>query len=151
MFRPEKDERLWRIEQEAAMTALITYFFLILGLMIVRGFVDVEVLSDPAFLLVVPWLVTGLVFFTVEWKKGFYTVVREENTRTRERLRNTRSSLLLSIVSIAVLMFVIKRLQLFSDSAQSLTEDLTDAGGFALIWGVIMWFLTARKSKAIEE
>jgi hypothetical protein len=151
MFRPEKDERLWRIELEAGMTAWISYFFLILGLMIVRGFVDWEVLSDPDFLLVVPWLLTGLVFFAVEWKKGYYAAVREENTRTRERLWNTRSSLLLSVVLLAIISFVIKRLQLFSDSPATLTEDLTDAGIFALIWGAAVWFLTARKSRRAED
>jgi uncharacterized membrane protein HdeD (DUF308 family) len=151
MFSPEKDERLWRIELESAMTALSSYFFLVLGLMITKRFVEGGVLYDPAFVLVVPWLFTGLVWFVAGWKKGLYAAIREENTRTRTRLKNTRSTLLLNVAGFAVLMFLGQRLQLFSDTPQSLAEDFTDTVSLALLWGLAMWFLTGRKSRIREE
>lgn len=100
MFDASKDERLRQIEHEAGATAFLTYFFLILGIMIARGFVDAAVLSDPSFLLVVPWLFTGLVFLLVQIKKGYFAAVREENTRTRKRLLESRTSVLLSTLRL---------------------------------------------------
>ena len=147
MFNAQKDERLWRIELEAGMAAFLAYFFAVLGLMIARGFSDAGVLSDPDFLLVAPWLFTALVFFAVEWKKGYLGSVREENTRTPARLRSTRSSLLASVVLFAAIMFSIKRLNLFTDDVQTVAQDLMDACGTALLWGAAIWFFTARRSR----
>lgn len=50
-----------------------------MALMIAQGFVDWPVLSDHAFLLEAPWLLSGLVFLGVHIKGGYYTVVREES------------------------------------------------------------------------
>lgn len=151
MFDASKDERLQQIEREAGITAVLTYFFLILGLMIVRGFVDVPLLSDPDFLLVVPWLLTFLVFFAVELKKGYYAALREENTRTRKRLIESRSSLLLSVVLFAIIYFVIERLALFSDTSEPIAQDLTDAVITALLWGAAIWFFTARRIRTEKK
>ena len=147
MFKPEKDERLSRIEHEAMSAAFITYFFGIMGLMITKSFVHAEVLSDPDFLLVVPWLLTILVFVGVMIAKGYYSAVREENTRTAESLRGTRATLITQVVWYAVAMFAINRLNLFSDETASISEDLMDASIFALMMGVATWFFTGRKTR----
>ena len=147
MFDPSRDERLRQIELEAGVIAFLTYFFLILGIMIVRGFVDVPVLSDPNFLLVAPWLFTGLVFFAVVVRKGYYAAVREENTRTRKRLLESRISVLLSTLMFGTGMFLFEYFDVFSDEQATLTEDLTDAATNALLFGAAMWFFLARKSR----
>lgn len=147
MFDASRDERLRQIEHEAGATAFFAYTFLILGLMIIRGFVDVPVLSDPNFLLVVPWLIAWLVFFAVELGKGYYAAVREENTRTRKRLLESRATVLLSTLLFGTIMFLFEHFNVFSDEQATLTEDLTDAATTALLWGAAMWFFLARKSK----
>ncbi len=147
MFKPEKDERLSRIEHEAMSIAFVTYLFLILGLMITRGIVTVEILSDPDFLIVVPWLLTGCVFLGVLIKNGYYSAIREENTRTAERLHRTRATLVTEVILLTAIMFAFNRLNLFSDEIASISEDLMDASVFALMMGAVTWFFTGRKTR----
>ncbi len=148
MFKAEKDERLQQIETESAAIAFFTIFFAIMGLGIVRTFVsDAGLLSNPDFLLMVLWLLSGMVFIGMEVKRGYYSTVREENTRTAKLLLSTRRSLLSDIIWLAVFMFLINSLGIFSDESTTITEDMMDAGSFALIMGLIIWFFTARKSR----
>ena len=148
MFQPEKDERLWRIELEAGFIAFLTYFFVTMALMIVRGFSDAGILSDPDFLLLVPWLVVGLVFIAVEWKKGYYAAIREESQRTKEQVVNSRTSLIFSVLILMVISFVIERLNIFSEEVEPISQDLLDSAVFALLMGFVMWFMTARRYRA---
>jgi hypothetical protein len=148
MFDPAKDERLWRLEHEAGLTAFLAYFFLVLGLLIARGFVDDGVLTDPDFLLVVPWLATALVYAGVLMAKGYFSALREENTRSRKLLIQTRVSLLANIFLFSLLTFAFNRLNWFSDEVGTFSEDLMDASISGLLFGFAMWFLLGRKTRS---
>jgi len=147
MFDPSKDERLRHLDHEAGLTAFLAYFFLILGILIARGFVNDGVLDDPDFLLVVPWLVTGMVYAGTLMAKGYFSALREENTRSREALVQTRASLLANVFGFALLTFAFNRLNWFSDEVATLSEDLMDAGISGLLFGFAMWFLLGRKTR----
>ncbi|MDT8322693.1 MAG: hypothetical protein RRA94_01175 [Bacteroidota bacterium] len=147
MFDPAKDERLWRLEHEAGLTAFLAYFFLVLGLLIARGFVEDGVLTDPDFLLVVPWLATALVYAGVLMAKGYFSALREENTRSRELLAATRASLLVNIFLFTLGIFAFNRLNWFSDEVGTFSEDLMDASISGLLFGFAMWFFLGRKTR----
>ena len=66
MFKAEKDERLQQIETESAAIAFIVNVFVIMGIMITKQCIEVDILSNPDFLLVAPWLFSGMVFLGME-------------------------------------------------------------------------------------
>jgi hypothetical protein len=147
MFEVSRDERLRRIDTESAATAFLLYFFLVLGLMIVRGFVHVEVLSDPDFLLLLPWLLAGLTYLATGMRKGFYAAVREENTRTGRRRLESRMALLLSVIMVTMIMFVFKYFDVFGSDEHTTARDLMDAAVFGVLWGALQWALYYRRSR----
>ncbi len=147
MFDPSKDERLWRLEREAGLTAFLSYFFLVLGLLITRGFVDEGVLADPDFLLVVPWIAAAWVYVGVLIAKGYFSALREENTRSRGQLIATRTSLLAQIFLFAFLSFILDRLNFFDSEIRSISEDLMSASIKGLLFGFAIWFFTGRKTR----
>jgi amino acid permease len=151
MFKPEKDERLCKIELEAGTTAFLTYFFIAMALMIVRGFSDAGILSDPDFLLVLPWLLVALVYISVLRKKGYYATIREESQRTKKQVTIARSSLILYVFILMVIHFVFERLNILSLEDESISQDLLDSAGFALFMGFAMWFMTVRRYRGKNE
>lgn len=151
MFVPEKDERLNHIVLNAGLYAFLFNFFLILAVMTAKYLTDWTLLSNPDFLLIVPWLSSGLVFIGFQIKGGYYSVIREEASRTPQRILGARIEVLLYALGAGALMFLDKRVDLLDDSHSTLGEDLIDSAGFALILGVFLWFLQARKKKNVED
>jgi membrane associated rhomboid family serine protease len=151
MFIPEKDERLNRIAADAGAYAFMFYFFFAMALMIAQGFLAWPALSDPAFLLVVPWLLSALVFLAFHVKGGYYAAVREESTRTPERLQSARIEALMTGLLAGVLYFIELRLDLFSEKQAGVGEDLLDAAIFGFVLGAASWFVKARKRRKIRD
>jgi membrane associated rhomboid family serine protease len=150
-FDPNKDERLYRIAADAGQYAYMFYFFLVMALMIAQSFIDWSVLSDPSFLLVVPWLLSALVFLAFHVKGGYYTTVREESTRTPERLRSARIEALLTGLLAGALYFIGRRLDIFTDKEATIGEDLLDAAIFGFVLAAASWFVKARKRRKSRE
>ena len=150
-FDPNKDERLNRIAADAGLYAYLFNFFLVMALMIAQGFIDWPVLSDPSFLLVVPWLLSALVFIAFHLKGGYYTTVREEYTRTPERLQSARIEALMTGLIAGALYFIELRLDIFTDKDASVGEDLLDAAIFGFVLSVASWFVKARKRRKRRE
>jgi hypothetical protein len=146
-FNPNKDERLNHIAAEAGSYAFIFYFFFVMALMIATGFLDWPVLSDPSFLLVVPWLLSGLVLIAFHIKGGYYTAVREEATRTPGLVQQARIEALLTGVIAAALYFLELRFDLFTSREATIGEDLLRAATFGLWLGAASWFIKARKGR----
>lgn len=150
-FDPNRDERLNRIAAEAGLYAFAFNFFLVMALMIAQSFIDWSVLSDPSFLLVVPWLLSALVFIAFHIKGGYYTTVREEYTRTPERLQSARIEALLTGLLAGALYFIDLRLDLFSQKEATIGEDLLDAAIFGFVLAAASWFVKARKRRKSRE
>jgi membrane associated rhomboid family serine protease len=150
-FDPTKDERLNRIAADAGAFAFIFYFFFAMALMIAQGFIDWAVLSDPSFLLVVPWLLSALVFIAFHIKGGYYTTVREESTRTPERLQSARIEALLTGLIAGAFYFIELRLDIFTDKEATIGEDLLDAAIFGFVLAAASWFVKARKRRKRRE
>ncbi len=151
MSKAMKDERLKLIQNEAAAIAYLVLFFVILGLMITRRFTEAGVLSDPDFLLVVPWLFSLFVMVGVGIKRGLFSTVREENTRKPKYLRSTRIRLTLQVLLFATIMFMFKRFDVFSDKTASVRSDMIDTLVVTMVWGALMWFFLVRKSSRKEK
>lgn len=150
-FDPNRDERLNRIAAEAGLYAFAFNFFLVMALMIAQSFIDWSVLSDPSFLLVVPWLLSALVFIAFHIKGGYYTTVREEYTRTPERLQSARIEALITGLIAGALKFIGLRLDIFTDKEATIGEDLLDAAIFGFVLAAASWFVKARKRRKSRE
>ena len=148
MFVPEKDERLNRITANAGLTAYLFSFFFVMAIMLARGFVNWPLLSDPSFLLVVPWLAGGMVFLGVHIRGGYYATIREENAGSAARLLRARIEVLVTGLIAGGLYFLELRLDLITDTQASLAEDLLDAASFGLFLMMFHWFFTARKHRS---
>jgi|GEM_PF-3026481 len=147
MFTPENDERLRSISYQAGMSAFLSYYFLVMGLGIAQEFSSADVLYNPHFLLFVPWLFSGIVFLVVHVAKGYYTAVRDENTRTMDRLRAARIDVVAYTIGISTLLFLNDRLNIIGEGSGSLLGDVRSAVLTALLVGLGMWFFTARRSR----
>ncbi|MBR9974038.1 MAG: hypothetical protein KFF77_00510, partial [Bacteroidetes bacterium] len=110
-------------------------------------FVDWSVLSDPSFLLVVPWLAGGMVFLGTLIRGGYYATIREENAGTVARLLQARMEVLLTGLAAGGLYFLDLRFDIITNTQASLGEDALDAAGFGLILMMFHWFFTARKCR----
>ena len=147
MFDMAKDERLTRISHRAGAIAFYCMWGATFLLMVTGQIVEAEPFTDPAFTLVIPWLVGTFSYVALLWTGGVYAALREESTGTPRKLLEARVRLAISTVLFAAVMFLIKRLDLFDHDSATIEEDGISTLVVTAVWAAMMWFMMARKGK----
>ena len=147
MFDMAKDERLTKISHRAGAIAFYFMWGTTFLLMVTVQLVDAEPFTDPAFTLVIPWLVGMFSYVTLLWTGGVYAALREELTITDRKLLEASVRMAIRTLLFAGVMFLIKRLDLFDHDSATIAEDGISTLAVTAVWAVMMWFLMARRGR----
>ncbi|MFZ1731107.1 MAG: hypothetical protein WBQ23_02970 [Bacteroidota bacterium] len=151
MFRANKDERLMRITHRAGYIAFFSMWVLMMVMMTVGLFVNLESLAYPPVILLVPAMFGAVVFVIVASKGGMYSTIREETNR-RPGLRKRQGwSWFAGGLGFAVLWFLFDRFSPFNEEPTPLVEAIISSIVVATLWSLSMWYSFARKQKAKDK
>ncbi|MBE0644005.1 MAG: hypothetical protein IH600_07985 [Bacteroidetes bacterium] len=151
MFDPTKDERLKLVQHKAAATAFYSMWIVVFLMMVLWQVTEIAPLRDPAFTLFIPWIVGTMAFVIAAWSGGIYSTMRDESTRSRAALKESRLRFIIMVSLFAVVMFLIRRSGVFSHDPSTLQDDLVTTLVVTSVVGMTWWFLIVRRKKNTDD
>lgn len=151
MFDPTKDERLKAVGYQAAAMAFYSMWLVVFLMMVLGQVTEIAPLRDPVFTLFIPWIVGTMAYVIAAWSGGIYSTIRDESTKSQAALKESRLRFIVMIVVFAVVMFLIRRLGLFSHHTSTLQDDFVTTLVVTTVVGITWWFMTVRRKKNAED
>ncbi len=84
-------------------------------------------------------------------RDGYFRSVRDENTRSTTLAKKARWKVVAGAIVFGAGMFGFQRLSLFGQQPGPIEVDIIGGLVMALSWGILMWFLQARRTRDAGE
>lgn len=151
MFDPTKDERLKLVGHKAAAVAFYSMWLVVFLMMVLGQVTEIAQLRDPGFTLFIPWIVGTMAYVITLWSGGMYSTMRDESTKSGKAVKESRVRLIIMTAGFAVVMFLIRRLGLFSHNPSTLEDDLITTLVVTSVCAMTWWFMIVRRKKNAEN